>query len=141
MVNQGGVGVIQFPPCLCCVFLEQHCMACNGLLYFLRLDADVTLGCGGAGVLQKALYQGYVITAVLIDLGRIPLPEAVSADAVIAQVIANDVELFLHRTLSNGEDDGGSRYVIPQAVVFDVLLDNQRDGKRSLLTGLLLHDV
>ena len=58
-------------------------MILDCLFYALRLNADVTLRSGGAGVLQEALHQGDVIAAVLVDLSRIPLPEAVGADALI----------------------------------------------------------
>ena len=61
----------------------------------LRLNADITLRHGGGAVLQKALDQGNVISVCLVNLRRIPLAEAVGADALIAQVITGDGKLLL----------------------------------------------
>lgn len=62
-------------------------MPFNSLLNLLLLNADISLRHGGGGVLQELLHQGNVIVAVFVDLRGIELPEAVGADACIAQVI------------------------------------------------------
>ena len=79
-------------------------MSLNRLFYPLRLNADVTLGDGGGAVLQESLDKGNVIPAVLVDLGSIPLPEAVSADALKTQIVTDDGKLLLNRPFCNGED-------------------------------------
>ena len=59
-------------------------MSLDGLLHFSRLDADVPLGNSRTAVLEKLLYQGNIVVAVLIDLGGIVLPEAVGTDIPVA---------------------------------------------------------
>ena len=116
-------------------------MSFDGLLNPLRFDADVTLCCGGAGVLQQPLHQGDVISAVLVNLGGIPLPEAVSADALIAQVVTDDMKLLLDGSFCHRENGGSALDAVSQAVILDVLLDNKGNCERSELAGLLLGDV
>ena len=116
-------------------------MSFDGLLDPSWLDTDVALGCGGTGMLQEPLDKGNVISAVLVNLGGIPLPEAVSADALIAQVVTDDMKLLLYGSFCHGEDGGGALNTIPQTVILDVLLDNKGNCERSELAGLLLGDV
>ena len=92
-------------------------MSFDSFFNSLWLDADVTLGGGGAGVLQQPLYQGNVISAVLVNLGGIPLPEAVSADALEPQIVADDVKLLLDGSLRDRKDGGGALDTVSQAVV------------------------
>ena len=107
----------------------------------LRFDADVTLRGGGAGVLQKPLYQSNVISAVLVNFGGIPFPEAVGADALIAQIIADDVKLFLYGSFCYWEDGDGALDAIPQTIILNVLLDHKGHGEGSELASFLLGDV
>ena len=116
-------------------------MSLNSLLDALRFDANVALCGGGAGVLQQPLHQGDVISAVLVNLGGIPLPEAVSADALIAKVVTDNVKLLLDGPLCHGEDGCGALDTMPQTVVLDVLLDYKRNGERSELAGFLLGNI
>ena len=116
-------------------------MPLNGLLDPLWLNTDVTLCGGGAAVLQKSLNQGDVIAAVLVDFCGIPLSEAVGTDPVVAQVVTDNVELFLYGSFGNGEDEGCSRNLMPEAVVFNVLQDDKGNGEGSLFPGLLLHNI
>ena len=55
----------------------------------LLLDPDVTLGDGGAAVLQELLHQGHIIAIGLVDLGCEEFPEAVGADPLEAEEIAD----------------------------------------------------
>ena len=68
-------------------------------------------------MLQQPLYQGNVISAVLVNLGGIPLPEAVSADALEPQIVADDVKLLLDGSLRDRKDGGGALDTVSQAVV------------------------
>ena len=115
-------------------------MPFNRFLYPLRLDADVPLRHGGGAVLQETLDKGNIIAVVLVDLRRVPLAEAVSADALIAQVVTDAGEDLLHFPGRDGEDPLRAAYAVPQTVVFYVLLDHERDREDSFLAGLLLHD-
>ena len=83
----------------------------------LRLDADVSLGHGGGAVLQKPLDKGNVIAVVLVDLRRVPLAEAVSADALIAQVIADNRKDLLHFPCRDGEDQVGALDAVAQRLM------------------------
>ena len=116
-------------------------MSFNSLFNSLWLDADVTLCGGGAGVLQQPLYKGNVISAVLVNLSGIPLSEAVSADALETQIVADDMKLLLDSSFCNRKNSGVTMDVVSQAVILNVLLDHKRNGERSELSGFLLGDV
>ena len=79
-------------------------MSFNGLFYPLRLNADVTLCCACAAVLQKTLHKSNVIAIVSVNLCCVPFAETVGADSVKAQVIANDGKLLLNRPCGDRED-------------------------------------
>lgn len=79
-------------------------MSLDGLLHFPWLDANVPLGDGSATVLEELLHQGNVIVAVLIDFSGVVLPEAVSADVPIAQVVTDGLEMSLDRPLGHREN-------------------------------------
>ena len=79
-------------------------MPLNGLFDLLLLDADIALCHGGGGMLQKLLDQGNVIVAVLVNLCGVELAEAMGADACIAQVITDQLQLLLDGSGGDGED-------------------------------------
>lgn len=106
----------------------------------LWLNADIALCDGGGAVLQEPLHQGNIIAVCLVYLGGVPLAEAVGADTLIAQVVAHDMELLLYGPLGDGENQRVSVYAVPQAIVFYVLLDNQRNREYPALAGFLLGD-
>ena len=56
---------------------------------FLLLDPDVTLGDGGAAVLQELLHQGHIIAVGLVNFGCEKFPKAVGADPLEAEEIAD----------------------------------------------------
>ena len=72
---------------------------------FLLLDADVTLGDGGAAVLQELLDQGHVIAVGLVDLGGEEFPEAVGADALVPEEIAGEFQVLLNLPLREKRQD------------------------------------
>lgn len=51
---------------------------------------------GGAAVLQKPLHKRDIITVISVNLRGVPFSEAVSADAVIAEISTNGGKLLLH---------------------------------------------
>ena len=59
-------------------------MSFDCLLYPLRLNPYIPLRHGGGAVLQEPLDKGNVIAVLLVNLSRVPLAEAVGADALIA---------------------------------------------------------
>lgn len=92
-------------------------------------------------MLQQPLNKRDIVTVGLIDFGRIPFPEAVSADALIAKIIAYKSKLLLHGTLGEREDALIVHYAAAQTEVLNVLLDDKRHGEGSALPGLLLNEV
>ena len=115
-------------------------MSLNRLFYPLWFYADVSLRHGGGAVLQKALHKGDVIAIIAVDLCRIPFAEAVGADPLIAQVITDASKDLLHFPCRDGEDQIEMLDAVAQAVILNVLLDYERDGKHSRFSCLLLHD-
>ena len=63
-------------------------MAFYGELNALRFDADVALRCRCATMLEQPLHKSNVVPVIFINLGREPFSEAVSANTLIAQIIA-----------------------------------------------------
>lgn len=92
-------------------------------------------------MLQQPLNKRDIVTVGLIDFGRVPFPEAVSADTLIAKIIAYKRKLLLHGPLGEREDALIVLYTAAQTEVLDVLLDDKRNGEGSALPGLLLNEV
>ena len=122
------------------LFLYQLRMSLNRLFDPLRFDADVTLCHGGGAVLQEPLNEGDVVAVVLVNLCGVPFSEAVGADALVAQIVTDDGELLLDRSCGHREDQVVAAYAVAQTIVFNVLLDDQRDSEDTLLACLLLGD-
>ena len=80
-------------------------MPLDGLLQLLLLDADVALCHGGGRVLQELLDKGNIVPAVLINLRGVEFAKAVRADAVIAKVVTDELQVLLHGAFRQGEDD------------------------------------
>lgn len=92
-------------------------------------------------MLQEPLHKRNIITVALVNLGCIPFPEAVSADALIAKIIADKRKLLLNGPLCDREDKLIRLDAMAQTEVLNVLLDDKRDGEGSALSGLLLNEV
>lgn len=90
---------------------------------------------------QQPLNKRDIVTVGLIDFGRIPFPEAVSADALIAKIIADKRKLLLNGPLRDREDKLIRLDASAQTEVLNVLLDDKRHGEGSALPGLLLNEV
>lgn len=105
----------------------------------LGFDTDVSLRGGGGTVLQQSLNQRNVETVIVVDLRRIPLAETVGADPFQIQIITHDFQLLLDGSFSDREDQVVPADAISQAVVLDVLLNQERNGEHSPLACLLLH--
>ena len=115
-------------------------MAFDRGLDALRLDTDIALRDGRTAVLQKPLDEGNVAVVVLIDFRRVPLPEAVGADALIAKVVADVGEVLLHSPCRERKHPLVRAEALAQAVVVHVLVKYQRHGKHPTLAGLLFPD-
>ena len=96
---------------------------------FLLLDPDVTLSDCRAAVLQELLYQRHVIAVCHVDLRGEEFPEAVGADALVSEEIADKFQMLLDLPLREWE----KRLVLPDAVVLaidpDPLVQGERDGE------------
>ena len=55
-------------------------------------------------MLQEPLDESNVVPAGFVNLCGVPLAETVGADALKAQVVADDGELLLNCAFSDGED-------------------------------------
>ena len=62
-------------------------------------------------------------------------------DPLKAQVVAHDTELLLHGPLSDGKNQIVTADIVAQAIILNVLLDHQWDGKHTTLAGFLLNDL
>ena len=92
-------------------------------------------------MLQEPLHKRDIVTIALIDLRRIPFPEAVRTDALIAEIIADKRKLLLYGPLRDREDKLIRLDASAQTEVLNVLLDDKRHGEGSALPGLLLYEV
>ena len=71
----------------------------------------------------------------------VPFAEAVGADTVIAQIVADYAELLLHGSFCEREYPICVPDVMPETIVFYVLLDDERDSKNTSLAGLLFNNL
>ena len=108
-------------------------MILNCLLNSLRLNADIPLGGGSGTMLQKPLHQRNIEAVGLVYLRCIPLAEAVGTDALIAQIVAYTPKLLLYCPFCDREDALRAPDAIAQTVVFDILLNHQRNCKDTPL--------
>ena len=115
-------------------------MSCDSVFDSLRLNADVSLRYGRRTVLQKALYKRDVVPVVLVNLCCVPLAEAVCADVLVAQKLADDGKLLLDSSGRDREDPVLFADPVALAVVGDVVVDHLRDREVPFLSGLLLRD-
>ena len=115
-------------------------MSCDSVFDSLRLNADVSLCDGRRTVLQKALNECDVVPVVLVNLCCVPLAEAVCADVLIAQKLADDGKLLLDCSGRDREDPILLADLVALAVVGDVVVDHLRDREVPLLAGLLFRD-
>ena len=97
------------------------------LLNPLRLNADIPLRGGGGTMLQQPLYKGNIEAVGLVYLCCVPLAETVGADALKPQIVAYDFQLLLDCPLCDGKNQFCSFDPISQAIVFDILPDQERD--------------
>jgi len=115
-------------------------MSFDCFFYPLRLNTDVALRGRCGTVLQEPLNKGNVIAVVLVNLCCVPLAEAVSADAFIAKVVADNGKLLLYGAFRDGEDTLIALDGVSQTVVFYVLSNHKGDSENSALACFLLHD-
>ena len=91
-------------------------------------------------MLQEPLDESNVVPAGFVNLCGVPLAETVGADALKAQVVADDGELLLNCAFSDGENQIFSADTIPQTVILHILSDDQRDGEDTVFSCFLLYD-
>lgn len=127
------------PVSYCTNYSQKLCVILDCGFDLLRLDADVSLRGRGGTVLQQSLNQRNVVIVFVVDLCRIPFAETVGADPFQIQIVAHDFQLLLDGSFSDREDQVVPADGIPQAVVFDILLNQERDSEHSALSCLLLY--
>ena len=115
-------------------------MSFDGGFDSLGCDADVSLSNGGGTVLQEPLDKGDVIPAGFVNLCGVPLAETVGADTLKTQVVTDDGKLLLNGAFCDRENQVLFADAIPQTVVLDVLSNDKRDSKDSILSCLLFYD-
>lgn len=125
-------GALYSPPSL-----YQLRVAFDGLLYPLRLNADVSLRDRCTAVLQEPLDKGNIIAVVLVNLRRVPFPETVRADTLIAQVVTDHCKLLLHGACSKRKNQICAADAVTQAVIFYVLLDNEGNSENKTAQDIL----
>ena len=85
--------------------------------------------------------QRYVKTIGIVDFSCVPLAETVGADALKPQIVAYDFQLLLDCPLCDGEDQVCAFDPISQAVVLNVLPNQERDCENPAFACFLLHDL
>ena len=115
-------------------------MAFNGILQLLLLDADVALCHGSAAVLQELLDQRNIVVAVFVNLRCVILSEAMCADTGETQIVADGFQMLLYRPFRDREYEIIAPNAIIQTVASDKLIQRQRNGKHTGLSGFLLYD-
>lgn len=116
-------------------------MVLDSLLYPLRLNADIPLCGGGAAVLQQPLHKGNIVTIILVNLRCVPLAEAVSAYVGIIKIITDDCKMLLDCPFRDRENALRAPDAVAQTIVLDILLNQERHGEDSALSGFLLHNL
>ena len=101
-------------------------MALNRRFIPLRFYAYIPLRHRRTAMLQESLNEGDIIAICLVNFSSIPLAEAVGADALIAQVIADTGKLLLDCPGTDGEKKVCFFDAVAQAVVLYILLDTMR---------------
>ena len=115
-------------------------MAFYCALHFLLLNPDIPLGDSGRAVLEQLLYQRNIVSAVLVDLRGVPLPEAVGTDAGMSQIITDLLQVPLDGPFCQRENPVIRRNRVIQAVAADKLIEGQGHCEPPGLPGLLLHN-
>lgn len=85
-------------------------------------------------MLKQPLNQGNIIAIGLIDLRGIPFAEAVSADTLKAQIVADQFQLLLDGSFGDGENQIPAADTVPQAV--NMLTQEEFDARKKQLLGL-----
>ena len=116
-------------------------MSLYGLFNAFWLYADIPLCYRCGAVLREPLDKGNVKAVVAVNLGGVPFPKAVGADSLIAQILANNRKLLLNHARGDGKHLFCRTDPIPQTIVFDVLLDHQRNGEDALFPRPLFVDA
>ena len=118
------------------VYMSPYC-----ILNPFRAYVDIPLCGGSARMLQECLYQGDVMSVLIVDIGRIVFPKAVRADIFISEIVRDFLQVFLDPPLLYGEDLILGSDPVLKAVVLDIHVHFCRDRESPLFPGLLLMDV
>lgn len=81
------------------------------------------------------------MTAVVVDVGCIPLAETVGADIGIAKIVAHCFKVLLHCPLCDREEQFIRLDVVQSSIFAEVLIDRFRNTECSFLASFLFPDV
>ena len=90
--------------------------------------------------MKKLLDKGDIVPAILVNLRGIKFTKAVRADAVIAKVVTDELQVLLHGTFRQGEDNALRWNPVVEAVAADELIQRQGNGECPRLFRFLLHN-
>ena len=113
-------------------------MPFNGSLNPLWLYADIPLRNRGTAMLEEPLHKCNIITIVFINFGGIPFSKRVCADALISKSITDKGKLFLYRPLCERKDALCGLDGMPQAIIFNILLNDKGNSEHTLFPCFLL---
>lgn len=78
------------------------------------------------------------LTLPAVNLTRIPFPERMRADSLIAKIFADNGKLLLYGSGGNGKNMVIAANSVAQTIIFNILLNNKGNSKNTLLPCFLL---
>lgn len=113
----------------------------NRLFHLLITHADVAPGDHRTGMLQKPLNQHDVVTVLIVDACCVPLAKAVCADVLIAEMVADELEMVLDLSCADGKQKGVVWDLVRVCVLSQEAVDLIGNGELATLPGLLFHHI
>lgn len=116
-------------------------MVVDGGFHFLITDTDVAPGDVRGRVLKKVLNEDDVMARLVVDVSGVPLAEAVGADVLIAEIVADELEVVLYLPNRDGEQKVSVGQLVALGVVAEEIVHRFGNRECAPLPGLLLHGV
>ena len=93
-----------------------------------------------ADIVDSWIGKGNIIAIVLINLCRIPLPETMGADTLIAQIVTDKGKLLLYGARCQGKHQLIAAYAVAQTEIFNILIDYKGNSENTLFPCFLFRD-
>lgn len=116
-------------------------MVVDGGFHFLIADTDVTPGDVGGRVLEKVLNEDDIVARLVVDVRGVPLSETVGADVLIAEIVADELEVVLNLPNRDGEQKVSVGQLVTLCVVAKEIVNRFGNSECAPLPGFLLHGV